>query len=183
VARGDRGLDGRSVLGHMLALVTIALAIPAVLGLVHLTRAGRPLLAHLGAALAIVGFVGFAAFVGMELVLWQAAKNSDAAAMTALIDQVNDAGGLVPLYIAVLGFPIGFLLLGIALLLTKTAPSWVAALIGIAPVINLGSELALGPRWLTVAGAALFLVGMGWVGYGLLTETDEEWEAVAATAS
>jgi hypothetical protein len=168
---------------HALALVTVVLLLPAVLGLVHLTRSGRMLLAHIGGALAGIGLVALAALVGTEFVLWQAAKNPDTAAMTTLVDQTLQSSGFVPLYVALLGLPIGLVVLGVALLLTRTAATWTAAAIGIAPVIQFANEFAVGPKWINVATAAVFLLGLGTVGSRLLTETDEEWEAVPATAS
>lgn len=166
---------------HALALVVIAMLIPAVLGLVHVTRGGRTVLAHLGGALALVGLVALAALVGTEFVLWQAAKNADTAAMTALVDQVMESSGFVPLYIASLGVPIGLLILGTAAYLTQAAPRWAAVLIGIAPVILFANELAIGPKWINVASAVALLLGAGVVGSQLLTESDDEWEAVPAT--
>lgn len=168
---------------HALALVSIALAIPAVLGLVHMARAGRPVLAHAGGILAIVGLVAFSAIVGTEFVVWQAAKNPDTAAMTVLIDQTLESSGFVPLYLAGLAFPLGFLVLGIALLLTRTAPAWSSAALGVAPAVMIVNELAIGPKWLTVASAVVFLLGTGWIGRRLLTESDEAWEAVPVTAT
>ncbi len=168
---------------HALALISIALVIPAVLGLVHMTRTGRPVLAHAGGVLAIVGLVAFSAIVGTEFVVWQAAKNPDTAAMTELIDQTLQSSGFVPLYLAGLAFPLGFLVLGIALQLTRTAPAWSSAALGVAPAVMIINEIAIGPKWLTVASAVVLLLGAGSIGRGLLTESDEAWEAVPATAS
>lgn len=168
---------------HALAMVSISLAIPAVLGLVHLTRTGRSVLAHLGGAFAIVGLIAFAALVGTEFVLWQAAKNPDTAAMTALVDQVTSSNGFVPLYLAALGFPLGYLLLGVALRLTAAAQTWAAAAVALAPAVMVVNELAIGPKWVNIASAAVLLLGSGTIGSRLLTETDEEWEAVPAAVS
>lgn len=168
---------------HVLVLVVIAMLIPAVLGLVHVTRGARTVLAHVGGALALVGLVALSALVGTEFVLWQAAKNADTAAMTSLVDQVMESGGFVPLYLAVLALPIGMLVLGTAVYLAQAAPRWAAVLIGIAPVIQFANEFAIGPRWINVASAVALLLGAGTVGSRLLTESDDEWEAVPATAS
>ena len=177
------GSTGGQYWAHALALVSVVLLFPAVLGLVHLTRSGRMLLAHIGGALAGIGMVALAAFVGTEFVLWQAAKNPDTAAMTTLVDQTLQSSGFIPLYVAVLGLPIGVFILGVALLLTRTAPAWTAAAIGIAPVIQFANEFAVGPKWINIAAAAALLLGLGTVGSRLLTETDEDWEAVPVTAS
>jgi len=149
---------------------------------VHLTR-GRAVLTHLGGALAIVGLIAIAALVGTEFVLWQAAKNPDTAAMTALLDQLLESSGLVPLYIVTLAYPVGFLLLGIALQLTRTAPTWAAASLAIAPAVLFANVIAIGPKWLTVAATTLILLASGTIGSRLLTESDDEWEALPAAAS
>jgi len=167
---------------HALALIATTLAIPAVLGIVHLTR-GRAVLTHLGGALAIVGLIAIAALVGTEFVLWQAAKNPDTAAMTVLLDQLLESSGLVPLYIVTLAYPVGFLLLGIALQLTRTAPTWAAASLAIAPAVLFANVIAIGPKWLTVAATTLILLASGTIGSRLLTESDDEWEALPAAAS
>lgn len=168
---------------HALALAGIVLLIPGILGLVHLTRPGRPLLAHVGGALAGIGLISFAALVGTEFVLWQAAKNPDTAAMTTLVDQTMQSSGFGPLYAAAIAFPIGFVILAAALWLTRTAPAWTTVAIGIAPVIQVGNELVYGPKWINVVTAVTLLLGLGTIGSRLLMETDEEWEAVPVTAS
>jgi hypothetical protein len=177
------GSTGGQYWAHALALVATVLFVPAVLGLVHLTRSGRAMLAHVGGALTGIGLIALAAIVGTELVVWQAAKNPDTAAMTTLVDQIMQSSGFIPLYAAALGLPIGFIVLAVALRLTGTAPTWAAAAIGIAPAVQIGNELAYGPKWLNVVTAIVLLLGAGTVGSHLLTETDEEWEAVPVTAS
>lgn len=168
---------------HAIALIVVVLLIPAVLGVVHMTRTSRGILAHAGGALALIGLVGLAALIGTEFVLWQAAKNPDTAAMAALIDQIYKSDGFIPLYLAALALPLGFLLLGVALYLTRTAPTWAAALFGVSPAVQFANELAVGPKWINVAAAVALLLGAGTIGSRLLTETDEEWEAMPVAAT
>ena len=51
-------------LAHALALVAAALAIPAVLGLMHVLKTSRPAWGHAGAALAFLGLIPLAAVFG-----------------------------------------------------------------------------------------------------------------------
>lgn len=168
----------RQYAAHMLFVVSLILAIPALLGLMHLLKNRRPAWGHVGAGLAIVGSIGLAVFVGIEFVTWQVGKaaGGDSAAMTALLDRLNESAGLLPLVLLALMFPLGLLVLGVGLWQARAAARWEAVLIGIAPVITLVSEFSGGPRLITVGGAVLFLVGLGSVGWRVLTSSDEEWE-------
>ena len=65
---------GRQYSAHLLVLLALALSIPAILGLMHMLKARRPALGHVGAALALFGTVSLAVVVGTEFVVWQAAK-------------------------------------------------------------------------------------------------------------
>jgi hypothetical protein len=169
-------------LAHALALVSIALAVPAVLGLMHLLKTSQPAWGHVGAALAFLGLVPLAAAVGMELVVWQA-TSADAAAMIALIDRVNDSAGTLIVFAAALLFPIGWIALAGGLYRARILPAWQPALIGLGIVGVFAGDLAY-TKWLSVAGALLFFIGAAPLGWRLLTQSDEEWETgrVAPTA-
>src|ERR671922_80829 len=56
---------------HLLALVAIALTVPAALGLMHMLREREVAFGHVGGGLAMLGQLAFAGIVGMELVMWQ----------------------------------------------------------------------------------------------------------------
>ena len=56
---------------HLLALVAIALMVPAVLGLMHMLREREVAFGHVGGGLAMLGLLAFTGIVAMELVMWQ----------------------------------------------------------------------------------------------------------------
>src|SRR5919108_212071 len=56
---------------HLLALVSIALMVPVVLGLMHMLREREVALGQVGSGLAMLGLLAFAGIIGMELAMWQ----------------------------------------------------------------------------------------------------------------
>ena len=169
---------GRQYSAHLLGLLALALAIPAILGVMHMLKARRPALGHVGAGLALFGTVSLAAVVGTEFVVWQAAKapETDTAAMTALIGRIIDSPGMILLYLLALTFPLGVLVLGIGLYFARAATTWEAALVAIPWSVGIVSEIAYGPRIIPIVTSILFLIGLGSIGWRVLTESDEEWE-------
>ncbi len=169
---------GRQYWAHLLALLALALALPAILGVMHMLKARRPALGHVGAGLALFGLVSLAAVVGTEFVVWQAAKapGTDTAAMTSLIGRIIDSRGMLLLYLLALTLPLGLLVLGIGLYLSRAAASWEAALVAIPVAVGIVSEIAYGPRIIPTVTSILFLIGLGSIGLRVLRQTDEEWE-------
>jgi hypothetical protein len=169
---------GRQYWAHLLGLLALALAIPAILGAMHMLNARRPALGHVGAGLALFGVVSLAAVVGTEFVVWQAAKApaTDTAAMTSLIGRIIDSPGMILLYLLALAFPLGVLVLGIGLYLARAAAAWEASLVAIPFAVGIVSEIAYGPRIIPIVTSILFLIGLGSIGRRVLTESDEEWE-------
>jgi hypothetical protein len=169
---------GRQYWAHLLGLFAVALAIPGILGAMHMLKERRPALGHVGAGLALFGVVSLAAVVGTEFVVWQAAKApaTDTAAMTSLIGRIIDSPGMILLYLLALTFPLGLLVLGIGLYLARAAAAWEAALVAIPLAVGIVSEIAYGPRLIPIVTSILFLIGLGSIGRRVLTESDEEWE-------
>lgn len=168
----------RQYWAHVLGLFSLALAIPAILGAMHMLSARRPALGHVGAGLALLGVISHAAIVGTEFVVWQAAKASgtDTAAMTSLIGRIIDSPGMILLYLLALALPLGTLVLGIGLSIGRAAAAWEAALVAIPLAVGIVSEIAYGPRIIPIMTSILFLIGLGSIGRRVLTESDEEWE-------
>lgn len=165
-------------LAHALALVSLALAVPAVLGLMHLLKPSQPAWGHAGAALAFLGLVPLAAAVGTEFVIWQA-TSADSAPMIALIDRFTNSTGTMIVFVAALLFPLGWVALAIGLFRARLLPAWQPVLIGLGIVGVFAGDLAY-TKWLSVAGALLFFIGATPLGWRLLTQSDEEWETGSA---
>jgi len=56
---------------HLLALISIGLMVPAVLGLMHMLREREVAFGQLGGGLAMIGLLAFAGIIGMEMAIWQ----------------------------------------------------------------------------------------------------------------
>lgn len=175
---------GRQYWAHLLIVIAVTLFIPAILGLMHMLKVRRPAIGHIGAGLALIGVVPFGVGVGVEFVVWQAAKApaTDTAAMTALIGRINDSGGMLVLYSLALAFLLGLFVLGIGLYLARVARAWEAALVGIPIAVGILPPFVYGPEVIPIAALILFLIGLGSVGLGVLRQTDEEWEQTRRSA-
>jgi hypothetical protein len=162
---------------HLLLLVSIALAFPAVLGLMHMLRVRQAALGHVGGGLSLLGLLAFVGIVAIDgFVLWQMAVAGAQGEMTALFQRLNDTAGVViPLYVVGLGFAIGMVLLAAGLYRARAVQSWAAVLLAAGAVLNVVASVAYA-NWIGIVAAAFLLVGLGSIGRTVLTETDEEWE-------
>jgi hypothetical protein len=164
-------------LAHLLAFGAVVLALPAVLGLMHMLREREVAFGHVGGALALIGLIGTAAVVAVEFVVWEMVRGgANRTDMTALLHRItHDAGTLVPIYIVSLGLGIGFLALAMGLYRARAVQSWMAAFIAIGGLVldlsGIVSSVAL-----FIVGAAFLFVGLGSVGRMVMSETDAEWD-------
>jgi hypothetical protein len=164
---------------HLIIAVSLVLAVPAVLGLMHMLREREVAYGHIGGGLALIGLLATTAIVAIDgFVGWQAgaATGADAAAMTALFERVTETTGVVlPVFVMSYAFTLGVLFLAAGLYRARAVQSWTAAMLGIGAII-----LAVGfgtmEDVVTIVGAAMFLVGFFQVGRMVLTESDEDWE-------
>jgi hypothetical protein len=164
---------------HLIIAVALVLAVPAVLGLMHMLREREVAYGHLGGGLAMVGLLATTAVVSIEgFVGWQAgaATGSDAAAMTALFERVTETTGVViPVFIMSFAFTVGMLFLAGGLYRARAVQSWTAAMLAIGSIVfAVGS--AMTDDVVAIIGAAALLVGFFQVGRMVLTESDEDWE-------
>jgi hypothetical protein len=144
----------------LLTLGTI-LFVPAVLGIMRLTRAGMPRLTLVGGALLGYGTIIAVGDVMSQLTTWQmVAGHADRAQMAALLDRTSNASGSA-LFFAPggLAFLIGSILLTIALVRTRAVPVWVSVtfLLGIVAQLAGFSSSSIA---VILASAVLSLVAM-----------------------
>jgi hypothetical protein len=169
---------------HALILLALALLVPAFVGVVDLARRSRPLLAHVALIVFFPGLIALAAIVGMELVLWQMAQpEASRAEMISLLERLNGSAGIEPLFAVALLFPFAWLLGGLALYVSRAAPVWAAAAIGLSQPVGFIGELAEGPKALAVAAQLVFAIGLVPIGVQLLRRPDERWENTPATVA
>ncbi len=164
---------------HLIVAVSLVLAVPAVLGLMHMLREREVAYGHIGGGLAMLGLLATTAIVAIEgFVGWQAgaATGSDAAAMTALFERVTETTGVVlPVFVMSYAFTVGVLFLAAGLYRARAVQSWTAAMLGIGAIVfAVGTTMA--ENVVAIIGAAVLLVGFFQVGRMVLSESDEDWE-------
>jgi hypothetical protein len=161
---------------HLLALVSIVLMVPALLGLMHMLRERQVTLGHVGGGLAMLGLLAFVGIVAMELVMWKLVGDGDTASAVSLLKGLNESAGiLIPFALLSFGFSIGMALLSVGLYRARVVQSWMAVCVGTGAIV-FGFGIATAMNWLTIVAAAILVVGLGAVGRMVLRETDEAWE-------
>jgi hypothetical protein len=162
---------------HLLVLVSIVLAIPAVLGLMHMLREREVAWGHLGGGLGLLGLVAFTGLIAIDgFVGWQMASEGDRAEMVALFERLFESAGVViPFFAMTFAFTLGMLCLSFGLYRARAVQSWMALCLAVGSVaFAVGGTAAI--NWLMIVGAAIVLVGLGSIGRMVLTESDEDWE-------
>jgi hypothetical protein len=161
---------------HLLALVSIVLFVPAVLGLMHMLRERQVALGHVGGGLAMVGLLAFTGIVAMELVLWQMAGAGDTGQAVALLERLNETAGIViPFVLMSFGVALGIACLAVGLYRARAVQSWMAVFVAVGSIL-FGLAVATAMNWLAIVAAAFLVVGLGAIGRMVLRETDEAWE-------
>jgi hypothetical protein len=162
---------------HVLALISIVLAVPAVLGLMHMLREREVTLGHIGAGLALLGLLAFTGLVAITgFAGWQMGAAGSSAEMGALLERINETAGVfVPFYAGSFLLALGMIALALGLYRAHAVQWWMALFVALAAVL----VVIAGPvasNTVLVAGAAFLLVGLGSIGRVVLTESDEDWE-------
>jgi hypothetical protein len=162
------GAPDRFIVANLLALGSVILLVPAVLGVVHMLRDLRPRLALVGGGLALAGVMPVAVQVALGFVEWQmVAPGADRHEMVALLDRVEFSAGFVPILLAAALPAVGLSVLAYGLARTRLAPAWVGALVALGAVgLDVGFEIpSLAVR---IAAAAFTLVAFAWLGAAVL---------------
>lgn len=161
---------------HLLALISIAVMVPAVLGLMHMLRERQVAFGHVGGALTMLGLLAFTGIVAMELVMWQMAAGGDTREAVTLLERLNETAGIViPFVVVSFGFALGVACLAIGLYRARAVQSWMAISVA-AGAILFGVAIGSAMNWLAIVAAAFLVVGLGAIGRMVLQETDEAWE-------
>jgi hypothetical protein len=165
------------LIAHLLALTAIALAVPAVLGLMHMLREREVSLGHAGGGLAMLGLLAYVGIVAIEgFVGWQMGEAGDRAAMVALLSSIYDSAGIViPFFVMSVGFALGLMCLALGLYRARAVQSWMAICVAVGAVLlTVGALTAT--NWVGIVSAAFLLVGLGSIGRMVYRESDEAWE-------
>jgi len=163
-------IDGYGGFTYWLFALGVIAQIPALFGVSKVARAGKPLLGLIAMILAFA--LALPVQVNTDDVIYAALKNNlDVSTVVAIVKTLeDDSPSSVLGGVFFLGL-LGLLLLGVAVLLGRTAPLWAAialmvgaVLIPVPWIAGLGSGFA-GFAWLVLAA------GMGGVALSLLGET------------
>jgi hypothetical protein len=145
------------------------LMIPAALGLMHMLREREVALGHLGGGLSLIGLMGVAGLVGM-----------DVGGATKLVDRVNHLVGVGHwMFISAMGFGLGMALLGLGTFRVHALASWAAACLIIGG-IAFDVALLAHSGGIAIAGSAVMLAGLGTTGLVVWRESDDAWEHTPA---
>jgi hypothetical protein len=154
---------------YALLFVGAILMIPAALGFVHMLREREVALGHVGGGLSLIGLMGTAGLVGM-----------DVGGTTDLVDRVNHLVGVGNwMFVATMGFGLGMAMLGMGLFRAHAVQSWAAACLLIG---GLAFDVALlaSSSGIAIASAAVMLAGMGTTGLIVWRESDDAWDHTPA---
>ncbi len=164
-----------------LGLVLYALLIPGLLGIARLFRQPAPRLSVVAGLLVAAGCIGGVSFQAAMLHEWAARAAGTPEAMMSAIMEVTEGRVFPILVIFGIQFPIALLTLSVGLFRTRTAPTWVAALLGIAailwPIGHIGTILLVSHLAHTIA-----LVSLVWLGLRFLRGATPYGVTVPATA-
>ena len=113
--------------------------LPAVLYLMRLAGPKAPRLTLAGGAVAFAAWLaGLVSLGASDLLYVHAAQLADRASAVTLVHAITtDAAFVVPEVLFIIGHVVGMLLLGIALWRSRAVPRWAAALVGLAPLVQL----------------------------------------------
>jgi hypothetical protein len=163
---------------HMLVLMSLVLAVPAVLGLMHMMRERKVAYGHVGGGLTLIGLMALVGVIAIDgFVGWQmTAGEANRGEMVALYQRLYDSAGIViPFFLMSFAFGVGMIALSAGLYRARAVQSWMAAFIATGAIL-LSIAGPTGSDVLSIIGASFLFVGLASVGRLVLRESDEEWE-------
>jgi hypothetical protein len=153
-------------------------AVTGALAVVWISRRRAPVLATIGAFLAVPGFIALAGQGQTQNVITLLAAQHKADAgfayeVSNAVQSLPQAGALVGVF--VFGHLIGTILLGMALWRSRSVPSWIAWALAISQPIHLLSAMT-GNHPLDLLGWGMTAFGFAAAAYVLLTMQDDEFD-------
>lgn len=166
---------------HILGWAFVVLAIPAILALAHLLRDRQGVFGNLGAALAVIGIIGFAGVVtAYGFVAWQMVVAGDRAQMVALFARLEHSPGVwIPLRAMTAALVPGFGLLAIGLVRARAVPLWTPPTFALG-IVLVGLGMAKANTEVILVGSALMTLGLGWIGVLVLRQPVQAWQDSAS---
>jgi hypothetical protein len=158
-------------------LGALALAVPAVLGLMHMLRERQPAIGNIGGGLALIGILASVGTVTINVVAWEMMRfGLPIPAVAAVLHDAKSVAGMkIPYIILPFAFAAGVAVLAGGLALVRAQNPAVAAAIAVGAIL-VPIAFAVSSVTLLIVGAAILVVGFGTTGLFLLRETDADWE-------
>lgn len=166
----------------LLGLLAAVLFVPAVVGMVHLTRDRGVVLGHVGGALALLGAVGYACHQMLFVVLGEMARmEGQREAVISVGKQLDSSAtiGIIAMLMFLLSLSLGLILLTIGLYRARIVPIWVPICIVLS---ILPAFVPVDSDYPGYAAFVLLAVGLGAVGVKVLGMSDADWEHQRASS-
>ncbi|MGA9101727.1 hypothetical protein [Aeromicrobium sp.] len=168
--------QGRQSAVLWLGLIATFTLLPGVLAVGHLTRRGAPRMTAAAMLLVVPGYLALTYMLGSDLVLWTGARAGlDASALTTLTGTVHPSANIAAV-VFVAGHVIGTVLLGLALLRSRTVPTWAAIVTVVAQPMHFVAFVILGSPTLDCAAWTANAVAFAVVAVAILRTPDDEWD-------
>ncbi len=175
--------QGRQSAVLWLGLVATFALLPGVLAVGRLTRRGAPRLTAAAMLLVVPGYLALTYMIGSDLVLWTGARAGlDVSSLAGLAETIHPTSNIA-VVVFVLGHVIGTVLLGLALLRSRTVPGWVGVVTIIAQPLHFVAFVILGSPTLDCAAWTANGVAFAMVGYAILKTPDDEWDLPPARSA
>lgn len=168
--------EGRQSLVLWLGLIATFTLLPGVLAIGRLTRREAPRVTAAAMLLVVPGYLALTYMIGTDLVLWTGARAGlDAQGLADLANTVHPSSN-VAVVVFVVGHVIGTVLLGLALLRSRTVPAWAAIVTAASQPAHFVAFVVLGSPALDCAAWTANGIAFAVVGYAILRTPDDEWD-------
>jgi hypothetical protein len=151
----------------------------AALGLVHLLRGRADGSGLVGGALTLAGCLSGASLTtAVFILLTVQGAGLDPSALASIESALGRFGGYQAIVLCPLPgpfFPVGLLILAVALWRKRVVAAWAALLLALGAVLFPAGR-AVGSLWAIWACDVLLTISMGYIGWRVLTMTAAEWE-------
>jgi hypothetical protein len=154
---------------HIMFAISMVLSIPATLGVMDLLeRRGGARYGLIGGSLVVIGVIFLTLFTGIELAMSAIASIpvEQRAGIEPAMQALIDFSGPLPVVFIGLSLNLGLFVLAVGLITTRAVPRWSSIGIEVAALVLVGG---LFNNLLGAIGAAVLLVGLGFIGLRVLT--------------
>jgi hypothetical protein len=167
---------GRFLTGGILMMLGSLVTAGGLVGTIHYLRGRKVTLAQAGAALAAMGAAISAGFYVFDVVSYEMIShgNLNLNQMATLLHDTNEPASGAPLFLLfIIGVVVGLILLGIGTYRRRAIPIWGSVVIVAAGILAFFGE----GRVVSAIDFAVLTVGLGCLGWAVLSSSDESWDA------